>query len=150
MAVRLSTGDVNALANARRTAYANAVIAVYSGVQPTNADAAESGTLLGYITVDGGSFTPGTPINGLNWDAASGGICAKPSATEWAIIPIASGTPGYARVYANDMTTGSSSTAVRFDIQCGVGIGELRFSTSTLTSGVKSTVNSFNLTTPKS
>ena len=150
MAVRLSTGDVDALANARRTVYANAVIAVYTGVQPANSDAAESGTLLGYITVEGGAFTPGSPTNGLNWDAASGGICAKPSATEWAIIPIASGTPGYARVYANDMTTGASSTAVRFDIQCGVGIGELRSSTSTLTSGVKSTVNSFNLTTPKS
>ena len=150
MSVRLSTGDVNALANARRTAYANAVIAVYTGVQPANSDAVESGTLLGHITVAGGAFTPGSPTNGLNWDAAVGGICAKPSATEWAIIPVASGTPGYARVYANDMTTGESSTAVRFDIQCGVGIGELRFSTSTLTSGVKSTVNSFNLTTPKS
>ena len=47
MAVRLSTGDVDALANARRTVYANAVIAVYTGVQPANADAAESGVLLG-------------------------------------------------------------------------------------------------------
>ena len=150
MAVRLSTGDVNALANARRTAYANAVIAVYTGVQPTNADAAESGTLLGYITVEGGAFTPGSPTNGLNWDAAVGGVCAKPSATEWAIIPVASGTPGWARVYDNARTTGESAVAVRFDIQCGVGIGELRFSTSTLTTGVKSTVNSFNLTTPKS
>ena len=96
MAVRLSTGDVDALANARRTVYANAVIAVYTGVQPANADAAESGVLLGYITEGGGAFTPGAATNGLNWDAASGGICTKPSATEWAIIPIASGTPGYA------------------------------------------------------
>lgn len=150
MANRLSTGDANAAANARRTTYANAVIAVYTGAQPTGADSAESGTLLGYITVNGGTFTPGSPANGLNWDAAVDGVCSKPTAEEWSIIPIASGTPGWARLYANAMTTGASTTAVRCDMQCGVGIGELRFSTSTLTSGVKATVNTLTLSQPKS
>lgn len=150
MAVRLSTGDVNTAADARRLAYEDAVIAVYTGLQPANADAVESGTLLGYITVGGGEFTPNSPTNGLNWDEAVGGVCAKPAETEWSIVPVASGTPGWARVYDNSMTTGASSSAVRFDIQCGVGIGELRFSASTLTIGVKSTVNTLSLTVPKS
>lgn len=156
MAVRLSTGLANALAGGGsgdgsfKDVFANAVIAVRTGTQPANADAVESGTLLGYITVDGGEFTPGSATNGLNWDAAVDGVCAKPSATEWSIIPIASGTPGYARLYTNARTTGESTSAVRMDLQCGVGIGELRFSTSTLTSGVKSVVNSLSVTQPKS
>ena len=150
MANRLSTGDANAAANARRTTYANAVIAVYTGAQPAGADSAESGTLLGYITVNGGTFTPGSPTNGLNWDAAVDGVFSKPTAEEWAIIPIASGTPGWARLYANAITTVASITAVRCDMQCGVGIGELRFSTSTLTTNVKSIVNTITLNQPKS
>lgn len=155
MAVRLSTGCVNAIAGGNsgdgsfKDVFANAVIAVYTGTQPANADAAETGTLLGLITVDGGAFTGGSATNGLNWDAAVAGVCGKPSAEEWAIIPDASGTAGWARLYANDMTTGSSSSAVRIDMACGVGAGELRMSTTSLTSGVKSVINSLNVTVPK-
>ena len=156
MAVRLSTGAVNAIAGGGSgdgsfvDIFANAVIAVYTGTQPANADAAETGTLLGLITVDGGAFTGGSATNGLNWDAAVAGVCGKPSAEEWAIIPSASGTAGWARLYANDMTTGSSSSAVRIDMACGVGAGELRMSTTSLTLGVKSVVNSLNVTVPMS
>lgn len=155
MAVRLSTGCVNALAGGDTgdgsfvDVFANAVIAVYSGTQPANADAVETGTLLGLITVDGGEFTGGSATNGLNWDAAVAGVCSKPSDEEWAIIPGASGTAGWARLYSNAMVTGASATAVRIDLACGVGAGELRFSTTTLTVGVKSVLNSLNVTFPK-
>lgn len=149
MAVRLSTGMANAAANAVRTAYANAVGAVYTGSQPVNADAAETGTLLGYITKDGGAFTAGQATNGLNWEDAVDGVCAKPTDEEWAIIPVASGTAGYVRIYANAMVTGASTSAVRFDLACGVGAGELRFSTTTLTATVKSVINTLSLTQPK-
>lgn len=156
MAVRLSTGAVNALAGGGAGAgsfkdvFANAVIAVYTGTQPANADAAEPSSPLGLITVDGGAFTGGESTNGLNWDAAVAGVCGKPSATEWAIIPDASGTAGWARLYANDMTTGASSTAVRIDMACGVGSGELRMSTTSLVVDVKSVVNTLNVTVPMS
>lgn len=155
MAVRLSTGAVNALAGGGAgdgsfvDVFVNAVIAVYTGSQPVNADAAESGTLLGLITVDGGDFTGGSATNGLNWEAALGGVCAKPTDEEWAIIPDASGTAGWARLYANAMTTGASTSAVRIDLACGVGTGELKFSTTTLVSGVKSVVNTLPVTVPK-
>lgn len=155
MAVRLSTGLVNALAGGGagdgsfKDVFANAVIAVYTGTQPANADAVESGTLLGLITVDGGAFTGGVATNGLNWDAAVAGVCGKPSAEEWAIIPSASGTAGWARLYANAMTTGSSSSAVRIDLSCGVGSGDLRFASTVLAEGVKSVVNTLNVTFPK-
>ena len=156
MAVRLSTGAVNALAGGGAgdgsfvDVFANAVIAVYTGKQPVNADAAESGTLLGLITVDGGAFTGGIAANGLNWEAAVAGVCGKPSDEEWAIIPDASGTAGWARLYDNAMTTGASTTAVRIDMACGVGAGELRMSTTSLVVDVKSVVNTLNVTIPMS
>lgn len=156
MSVRLSTGCANAFAGGGsndgsfKDVFANAVIAVRTGVQPTSANDVETGTLIGYITLNGGTFTPGSTANGLNWADAVGGICAKPGTDEWAIIPIETGTPGWARIYANDMTIGASTTAVRIDIACGVGAGELRFSTSSLTSGIKSVVNSLNVSVPMS
>lgn len=155
MAIRLSTGLVDALAGGNagdgsfKDLFANAVIAVYTGSQPANADALETGTLLGYFTVDGGAFTPGVATNGLNWDAADGGVCEKPTAEEWAIIPVASGTAGWARLYDNSRTIGLSTSAVRLDMSCGVGSGDLRFSTTTLVSGVKSVLNSLTVTFPK-
>ena len=156
MAVRLSTGLVNALAGGGagdgsfKDIFANAVIVIRTGTQPATADAAETGDVLGMITVNGGAFTAGVTTNGLNWDAAVAGVCAKPAAEEWAIIPTASGTAGYGRLYANDMTTGESTSAVRMDLACGVGAGELRFSSTNLTATVKSVVNSLNITVPKS
>lgn len=156
MAVRLSTGCVNALAGGALgqgsfvQIFQDAVIAVRTGVQPADADAVETGTLLGLVTVNGGAFTLGNPTNGLNWEAAIEGVCAKPQAEEWAIIPTTTGTPGWARIYTNDFETGASDTAVRIDIACGVGAGELRFSTSTLTANIKSVVNTLNVIVPKS
>ena len=156
MAVRLSTGLVNALAGGGagdgsfKDIFANAVIVIRTGTQPATADAAETGDVLGMITVNGGAFVAGVATNGLNWDAAVGGVCAKPSAEEWAIIPSVSGIAGYGRLYSNDMTTGASTTAVRMDLACGVGAGELRFSSTNLIATIKSVVNSLNITVPKS
>ena len=156
MAVRLSTGAVNALAGGGagdgsfKDVFANAVIVIRTGTQPANADAVETGDVLGMITVNGGAFVAGVATNGLNWDAAVGGVCAKPAAEEWAIIPSASGIAGYGRLYSNDMITGASTTAVRMDLACGVGAGELRFSSTNLIATIKSVVNSLNITVPKS
>lgn len=152
MAVRLSTGLANALAGNSSTGDASlrdifeaGVIAVYTGSQPANADATESGTLLGYITVASGTFTPGNATNGLVWDSAVNGVCPKPSATEWSITPIADGTAGWARLYDNARTTGASTSAKRLDMACGIGSGELRWTTTTFTTGVKFTLDSLNL-----
>ena len=155
MAVRLSTGLVNALAGgvagdgSFADIFANFVIACYTGTQPVNADAAETGVLLGYITLASGAFTPGNATNGLNFDPASGGILAKPAADEWSITPIAAGTIGYVRLYDNSMTTGASTSAKRMDMNCGVGSGDIRWSNTSFLVGVKNTLDSLNITFPK-
>lgn len=152
MAIRLSTGCANALAGNSSTGDASlrdifhaGVIAVYTGPQPATADLTESGTLLGYITVASGDFTPGSGTNGLVWDSAVAGVCTKPSATEWSITPVANGTAGWARLYDNSKTTGASSTARRIDMACGIGAGELRWTTTAFTIGVKFTIETLNL-----
>ena len=152
MAIRLSTGCANALAGNSSTGDASlrdifqaGVIAVYTGTQPATADLAESGTLLGYITVASGDFTAGSSTNGLVWDSAVAGVCPKPSATEWSITPIADGTAGWARLYDNAKTTGASTTAKRIDMACGIGSGELRWTTTAFTTGVKFTIETLNL-----
>lgn len=125
------------------------VIALYTGTQPLNADSAETGTLIGYITVASGAFTPGSPTNGLNVSDAVDGVCSKPGATEWSVTPIASGTIGWARAYDNSVQTGVSTTAIRFDMACGVGSGELRFSSVTAVNGVKIVCSGFTWTEQK-
>lgn len=155
MAIRLSTGLVNALAGGGagdgsfKDIFANAVIGCYTGTQPTNADAAETGVLLGYISVASGEFTPESPTNGLNWDAAANGVLTKPAATEWSITPIAAGTIGYMRLYDNARVLGASTAAVRMDMNCGVGSGDVRWSNTGFLVGVKNTLDSLNITFPK-
>lgn len=152
MSVRLSTGAVNALSNvgSLRSILENAVIGVFSSSKPESSDAAETGTLLGYITKNGAEFTPVTGTNGLNWDEAVAGVCPKPSEEEWSIIPILGGTAGWARIYDVNRTTGASETAVRIDCDCGMSTGELRFVSTALTAGTKVIFDSLDLQIPKS
>lgn len=136
-------------AGAFKEVFANAVGAFYTGAQPASGDAAETGTLLGYLTVDGGEFTPGSPTNGLNWEDAVDGVLAKKSGDIFQCTPVVSGTAGYLRLYDNAKVTGASTSAVRVDLACGVGTGEVRLSSTTFTSGVPVTINSFNGTVSK-
>lgn len=60
--IRLSTGLRTNLAGTTGFAstFANGVIEIRTGTQPTSADSAASGTLLGLVTIASGPFTPGT------------------------------------------------------------------------------------------
>ena len=151
MAVRMNVGARNAQIDDFIATYANAVGAVYSGVQPTTAaltETANGGTLLGYITDGGGAFTQGSPTNGLNWVSNGDGTAGISGTESWIFMPVASGTPGYCRFYDNSMVTGASTSAVRFDIACGVGTGQLRFAYSTVTVGVGVPISECTVTAP--
>lgn len=62
MAIKVSTGMANRIADRAgyRSVVTNGRMQIYSGVQPTNADTASSGTLLCTITNAGGTFTAET------------------------------------------------------------------------------------------
>lgn len=128
--------------------FRNCVIEVYSGSQPATADTAESGTKLLRLTISSGAFTPGSPTNGLNFATAAAGVSEKESAEVWSGVGLADGTAGWFRCYDNSYTTGASTTAVRWDGVCGVGTGELRLSSLTITTGATTTADTGQITAP--
>jgi hypothetical protein len=136
--------------NAFDTAFANGIIDIYSGSQPATADAAETGTKLARITLASGAFTPGVGTNGLNFDTAADGSIAIDSGEVWSGVGLAAGTAGWFRFYANDVVSGASTVAVRFDGVCGVGTGELRLSSLTVAVGATISVDSATITQPAS
>ncbi len=102
----------------------NGVLRGYSGSQPTNADAAASGTLLLEITESGGVFVHGEAANGINWDTASAGTISKAVAETWKASGLATGTLGYIRICGNPADTGASSTVLpRVDMSVGTTSG---------------------------
>lgn len=77
MALRLSTGLVNKMMDtgSLKDIFANCVIDIYSGTQPTGADAAASGTLLATITKGSAAYTAETRATGtLTLAGASGAL----------------------------------------------------------------------------
>ena len=99
--------------------FANGVMEIYSGVQPANADAVETGDKLAIITVSGGAFTPGSPTNGLNFGDTTDATLSQASGEDWKGDFIEEGTMGWFRFYANDHATGASTSAIRFDGSVG-------------------------------
>lgn len=77
MAIKVSTGMANRIADraAYRSVVTNGRVQIYSGIQPTNADSASSGTLLCTITNASGAFTAETlPVWTITLSGASGSL----------------------------------------------------------------------------
>ena len=131
--------------------FKNGVLRIYSGSQPTNADSAETGTLLVEISESGATFTPGSAANGLDFEAdATAGEIEKESAQTWKGTAGASGVAGWFRFYDNARTTGASSSAIRFDGAVRTSGGELTLTSTTITSGAITTIDGFTATLPAS
>lgn len=152
MALRLSTGLRNKLLGSEgfQTIMQNGVIRIFPGVQPSSADDGESVSPLIEITVSSGTFTPGTATNGLNFEAPSGGSCAKSTAEVWSGSAASTGTAGWFRFYANDRATGSDTTHARFDGSVSTSGAQLNMSSTAITAGATTTIDSFVVTMPAS
>lgn len=149
MTIRFSEGlrDMMLGSADLKTAFTNAVLRIYSGVQPTSANDAKTGTLLLEITVDGGAFSHGSPTNGLNFDAPSAGIIAKAVAEAWKGNGITDGTAGWGRLSGNPLDDGTSSTTLaRIDVSVAKTGGDLNLSNTTVVAAAPTTVDVFQLT----
>ena len=156
MAERLSTGFVDAVnqTGSVKSVMQDGIIYIYSGAQPATADAAETGTLLLKLTVDGGAFTSGVATNGLEMGTSTDGVLSKAAAETWQGFGLAAagtGTvAGWFRWYANTVVQGISTTAVRVDGAIGTSTAyEMQMSNTTIAEGGLSTVNTFTYTAPK-
>lgn len=128
--------------------FRNGVMCIFSGSQPADADSAESGTLLCTITLASGAFTPGADANGLNFGQVSSGVLHKALNEVWSGVNAASGIAGWFRFYDNAMITGGSSSAIRIDGACATSGAQLSVSSTTLTAGVTTTIDSVAITMP--
>lgn len=150
--ISLSTGLRNAMLNASgfKEVFTNAVIYMYSGAMPTDADQPVSGTLLGKVTKDGGAFAFGSGTNGLNFDAPASGIVSKAVAEDWEFTGIANGIVGWVRLMGNATDSlGSSTTLPRMDIAVGAsGTNVIVFSTTSIEEDVPGTVDVFQFGLP--
>ena len=152
MSVQLSTGLRNGLLNATgfTTAFTNAVMYIYSGPQPVNADAPVQGTLLGIVTKAAGAFTFGTSTNGLNFGAPAAGVVAKDS-NAWQTVWSTAATAGWFRLMGNAADAlGSSTTLARMDGSVATVGADLNLSTVTTVVGAPATIDVFQFTLPAS
>ena len=135
----LCTGSMKAI-------YANGVIAVRSGPQPDTPDLIETGDLVALITESGLTFVPGAPENGLNFQDTTTATLLKLASETWQGDFLADGIMGWFRFYANDMVTGASTTAVRFDGVVGTSTrADLEVVTTQATIGGSVAPNNFKL-----
>ena len=149
MAIRFSEGLRDKMLGSAdlKTAFTNGVLRIYSGVQPTSANNAKTGTLLLEVTVVGLTFTHGVATNGLNFDAPSEGIIAKAVAEAWQGNGITDGVAGWGRLSGNPLDDGTSSTTLaRIDVAVAKTGGDLNLSNTTIVNGAPTTVDVFQLT----
>ncbi|NDY56778.1 hypothetical protein G3N56_08475 [Desulfovibrio sulfodismutans] len=152
MALRLSTGLRNKLLSTGsfKETLADGVIRIFPGVQPTTADDAEGATHLAQITLGSGTFTAGQAASGLEFGTAAGGILSKNTGEVWSGVAATSGTAGWFRFYANDLGTGASTDTARFDGSISTSGAQLNMSSTAITAGATTTIDSFTITFPAS
>ena len=152
MALKLSTGLRNQLLGRAGATPATGdglagilhlgFIAIYSGAQPTSADDAATGTLLGTVSVN----AAGT---GLTFDAQTDGEVSKAAAETWKMVGVAAGTAGWFRFYeAGGNPANASSTEARIDGSIATTGGDMQMSNVNVTSGSPHTIDVFKLTMP--
>lgn len=152
MALRLSTGLRNALlgTDSFKEIMADGVIRIFPGVQPTSADDAEGATHLVEITLASAAFTPGAPEGGLEFGDAAAGVLPKKTGEVWSGVATATGSAGWFRFYPNARPTGASGSAARFDGSVATSGAQLNMSSTAITSGATTTIDSFSMTLPAS
>lgn len=158
MSIRLSTAAANALLgaaspNSLKNIFLNGVLLLYSGPQPTSADNAPNGSLLGTITLNGGAFTPGNPTNGLQlgqppgWTAGQR-IIGIPSGAIWSCLATGNGTIQSARLVGNAVDGQANDTTFvfpRIDFAVGVTSGDLLLPVVNVTVGLSVAITNVQL-----
>lgn len=109
MSLQLSNGFKEQVAAFFKSKFDGGVIRIFTGTQPAHSDLAETGTLLGVITLDG------IADNGLVFEA-SGPYVIKDPLVSWVLTTIANGDCGYFRLVADPADAGGDSyNALRAD-----------------------------------
>jgi hypothetical protein len=146
--MQLSTGLLNAALVAIKTSLTNCTIDIYAGgSKPISPNNPPLGTLVANCTLDGAAFVPGSPTNGLNFDVVLDQVLFKDVAETWKIKGL-SGLVGthtmtWFRIKGNAVdANGTSTTLFRADGTIGVGSGDMRVDSLSITANQLKTVDS--------
>ena len=147
MAIRLSTGARNKLVGTDGQGFGelfnNGVLDIYTGAQPSSADAVETGTKLARI-----SSTSGTAAeDGLKFGTTGSGVLTI-GTPAWTGLVLVDGVAGWFRFYGSGGVAGTSNTAIRFDGAVGVSGSDLDLTHTNLKAGAVITINAANVTQP--
>ena len=147
MAIRLSTGARNKLVGTDGQGFGelfnNGVLDIYTGAQPSSADAVETGTKLARI-----SSTSGTAAeDGLKFGTTGSGVLTI-GTPAWTGLVLVDGVAGWFRFYGSGGVAGASNTAIRFDGAVGVSGSDLDLTHTSLKAGAVITINAANVTQP--
>ncbi|HOI95567.1 MAG TPA: hypothetical protein PK250_12750 [Syntrophobacter fumaroxidans] len=141
-----------ALANSRsfKDLFRYGVMEWRTGEQPESADHAETGEKLLRITLNSGAFSPGNPLNGLEFeDEPTEGVLEKAAAQIWSGLGLANGSARNFRFYDNRYETGASTTAIRFDGSIGIAGANAKVGKTEVTAGRAQYVNSMKIVMPQ-
>jgi hypothetical protein len=94
-------------------------IEIRSGAQPETANMAPTGTLLGRISLNGLTWTPGSSVNGLKFRRNAQRITNSVIDGPWVLKGIANGIAGWMRLRAVNDDGSLSSSAPRIDGEVG-------------------------------
>lgn len=149
MAVMESTGFVEAILGPRSfdQIFRDGVIQIWSGSQPTSADEAPVGTLLGLVTADGVDWSAGAASGGLRF-SRTGRYVVKDPAQLWQFKGIASGTAGWFRLLPNSVDPATRSMAApRIDGAVGAadaaGDAQIKLPSINITPGLTIDISSW-------
>lgn len=131
-----------------RGIFRNCTIKVFTGAQPASADDAETGSALCPITLASGGFTPGSPVNGLNFGQVGSALLKKEIGEVWSGANTADGVAGWFRIYDNAYVTGASTTEIRLDGACATAGAQMNLTNTTLVNGVTTTIDQVALSLP--
>lgn len=146
-AVRLSTGARNALVGTDGKGFGelfnNGVMDIFTGAQPSSADAVETGTKLARI-----SSTSGTAAeDGLKFGTTGSGVLTI-GTPAWTGLVLVDGVAGWFRFYGSGGVAGTSNTAIRFDGAVGISGSDLDLTHTNLAKDATLTIKTATATQP--
>lgn len=92
-----------------------------------------------------------TALNGLQWGDSAAGVVPKLGTQTWSGVAVATGTAGYFRVEAavsDALGVDSTESILRVDGAIATSGGELNMGSTTITSGLTYTLDTFSITFP--
>lgn len=148
MAVNCSTGFRSAILGPAsfESIFNGGCIDIYAGAQPTHADMAPTGTLVGRVTAGGGAWVEGNSENGLAYQR-SGHRVTGSAAQPWVLRGLASGTAGWFRMRGVVDPGVLSQVAPRIDGAIGaidaVGDFQLRLQSTVMSASSAAAITSW-------